>query len=912
VGNIIDLQVSVGNTGPGSIGVNKVRAQISIPIAIATALPNAQQSGLPAGWIILTNTGAGITICNGTDIIPAGEQRQLFIKIQGTAVGGPSTINGSLSFGPGTGVCTGPGSLPGDNTADNTSTTSITVLAVSACGITATASAGTIACNGGNTTLTALPTGAAGPTECSLDGINFQPGNTFTVGAGTYTITVREIGRPSCSVTIAPVTITEPLAVPTPLLNTITQPTCSTTGSVELTGLPSGSWTVTTDPGGIVTTGTGTSTIITGLTGGTYTFMVTNSAGCTSPVSAEAAINAVTVPNAPVVSIVQPTCAVASGTVIVTSTTTGLTFSLDGNTYAIYPAGGYTIPTGTHTLNSKNADGCSSPVINLVIDVQPPTPAVLTIDNITQPTCVVSTGSVNLSGLPSGNWTINPGNIAGNTAATTISDLSPGTYNFTVTNDAGCTSVATSNVIISIVPGTPAAPVITVVQPTCSLATGTITITSTTAALTFSLDGNPYATYPAGGYIVSAGPHTIAAQNSSNCISPLTNIIVNAQPATPPAPTVSIVQPTCNVPTGNITVTSATTGLTFSLDGNTYTIYPAGGYDLLSGTHTLISQNSDGCISAVTDFTVNVQPSSPTGSAVGGTISCNSGSTSLTITASGGTPPYEYSLDNNNFQPGNSFIVVAGTYTVTIRDANLCLGTIPNVIIAEPAAIVATASTDIAQLCSSLATIKVNASGGSGLLSYSLNGGAFQAANTFTVDASGSPYQVTVKDANNCSATSNQVVVTLPATLTAVVGAPRITHCGGTTEVTVSGQGGVPPYSGTGTFTKGPGNWSFSVTDSRGCVATAEINIEAPGCLYLNVYPNPTKNAIYINHSIAGSGATMQIFSITGAKVMQKNIPENSFFTTMDVSKLSSATYIIVYVNDGERKQVKFEKVSSK
>ncbi len=128
VGGTVDVQVTVGNTGPvSSIGVNKVRAQISIPVAIANAAPNAEQTGLPAGWIILSNTGGVITVCNGTDVIPVGAQRQVFIKLQGHTAGGPSTVSGQLSFGPGTAVCTGLGSLSGDLPADNSSQSTITV-----------------------------------------------------------------------------------------------------------------------------------------------------------------------------------------------------------------------------------------------------------------------------------------------------------------------------------------------------------------------------------------------------------------------------------------------------------------------------------------------------------------------------------------------------------------------------------------------------------------------------------------------------------------------------------------------------------------------------------------------------------------------------------------------------------------
>src|SRR5262245_21444030 len=78
-GNTVYIQVTVGNTGPGAIGVNKVRPQINVPTAIGNVALNAAQDGLPPGWTILTaNPGGGgsIQICNGSDIIPAGAQRQ--------------------------------------------------------------------------------------------------------------------------------------------------------------------------------------------------------------------------------------------------------------------------------------------------------------------------------------------------------------------------------------------------------------------------------------------------------------------------------------------------------------------------------------------------------------------------------------------------------------------------------------------------------------------------------------------------------------------------------------------------------------------------------------------------------------------------------------------------------------------
>ena len=95
----------------------------------------------------------------------------------------------------------------------------------------------------------------------------------------------------------------------------------------------------------------------------------------------------------------------------------------------------------------------------------------------------------------------------------------------------------------------------------------------------------------------------------NNATSNAVTLTVNASPA---APTVAVTQPTCAVATGTIAVTSTTTGLTFSLDGAPYVAYPAGGFTTVaSGPHTLTAQNASGCISSVTNTTVDAQPPTP-------------------------------------------------------------------------------------------------------------------------------------------------------------------------------------------------------------------------------------------------------------------------------------------------------------
>jgi uncharacterized protein (DUF2141 family) len=258
----------------------------------------------------------------------------------------------------------------------------------------------------------------------------------------------------------------------------ITQPTCTVaTGSVVLSGLPAGNWTI--NPGGI--TGTGATTTITDLAPGTYNFTVTNAAGCSSAASADVVINTPPAsPTTPVVgAITQPTCTVATGSVVLSGLPAG---NWTINPGAITGTGATTTITdlapGTYNFTVTNAAGCSSAAsADVVINTPPASPTTPVVGAITQPTCTVATGSVVLSGLPAGNWTINPGAITGTGATTTITDLAPGTYNFTVTNDAGCISAASADVVINTPPASPTTPVVgAITQPTCTVATGSVVL----------------------------------------------------------------------------------------------------------------------------------------------------------------------------------------------------------------------------------------------------------------------------------------------------------------------------------------------------------------------------------------------------------------------------------------------------
>jgi hypothetical protein len=104
---------------------------------------------------------------------------------------------------------------------------------------------------------------------------------------------------------------------------------------------------------------------------------------------------------------------------------------------------------------------------------------------------------------------------------------------------------------------------------------------------------------------------------------------------------------------------------------------------------------------------VNTSISCVTAAAVAGKVLCHGGTTTINVTGTGGAMPYTGT---------GTFTVGAGTYSYTVTDANGCMST-TKVTVAQPAALVATASNNNPQLYFGLAsdqqaTVKAVPTGG--------------------------------------------------------------------------------------------------------------------------------------------------------------------------------------------------------
>ncbi len=170
--------------------------------------------------------------------------------------------------------------------------------------------------------------------------------------------------------------------------------------------------------------------------------------------------------------------------------------------------------------------------------------------------------------------------------------------------------------------------------------------------------------------------------------------------------------------------------------------------------------------------TVNAAPAAITVSATAGAVI--NGVATVTATATGGTAPFEYSINAGaTFQGTGVFagISVGATVTVTVRDANGCtVSSAPVTIgsVAIPGALTATVSLSGQILCAGgTASLTVTASGGTAPYTFSLNGGTFVSNNVFSGLTAGA-FVVTVKDAGGATFVAASVTVNAaPAAITA-------------------------------------------------------------------------------------------------------------------------------------------------
>ena len=621
-------------------------------------------------------------------------------------------------------------------------TTSVTLTQPAAALSVSAAITSAISCYGGSATVDVSASGGTPP---------YTGTGTFSKAAGTHTFTVTDANGCTESSSL-----------------TITQPSQALSASAAVTSAincygGSGTVEVTATGGTPPYTGTGTFS----KTAGTYTFTVTDASNCTATASATLTQPAAAMSvSAAVVS--QIDCYGGTGTVNVTAT---------GGTPPYSGTGSQQLTAGTHTLTVTDANGCTASTS--VTLTQPATALSVSAAITSAISCFGGTATVDVSAS---------GGTPPYTGTGTFSKAA-GTHTFTVTDANGCTESTT----------------LTIAQPSQALSasaavTSQIDCYGGTGTVTVSASGGTPPYTGTGTFSKTAGTYTFTVTDANNCTATASATLT--QPAS--AVTVSAVvsaQIDCYGGTGTVDVTAS---------GGTPPYTGTGLQQLTAGTHTITVTDANGC-TASTSITLT-QPSSAlnVSAAVASAIDCYGGTATVTVSATGGTPPYTGT---------GTFTKTAGTYTFTVTDANGCVES-TTLIVTQPAQ---------ALSASAAVTSQIDCYGGTGTITVSAIGGTSPYSGTGTFSKTAGTYTFTVTDANGCTASAS-ATLTQPSSAVSISAAvtSQIDCYGGTGTVSVSASGGTPPYTGTGTFSKTAGTHTFTVTDANGCTASTSVTLTQP------------------------------------------------------------------------------------
>ena len=605
------------------------------------------------------------------------------------------------------------------------------------------------------------------------------------------------------------------------------------------------------------------------LVAGTYTVIVTDANGCTK--TGQHTIN-------------QPDLLVVDSTI---STMISCSSGFDG-TASVYLSGGttpysyswpmpnfgltqttqtasYLSVAGTYTVDVTDNNGCTT---DSQVDVSH-APILNLSDSVIQPLCNGDTSGMIFANASGGTfpytyaWTEN--GITFPSQNSFIANLGAGTYSVTVVDAMGCDESFSRQIIN---------------PPTLSVTSTQINV-SLNGANDGSIDilvagGTGSGTYSYNWY----GPNgfTSTQEDITNLYAGTYNLIIfdangcqtsYSQVINEPACNLAfdstltfITQPACFGQQGQINwsaygggqtlfptrITNNQTGtILFNQTTVPSTLYNE---NLSDGNYNLYVEDEYGC-SDILNFSI-VSPNLLTANISTDSVLCFGGATgSMLIEGVGGTPPYvpNYGTHPTTGAPLNENALTAGTYTVTLTDANGCQATptFYTVEIFEPNQLQVIYSTDSTSCYGAGdGSISLNVFGGSSPYTYTWGGNLLGTTTPIVSNLTANTYYVDVTDDHGCFTNPQTTQINVPGPsnyLNASIN-PTDASCFGLSDgqATVFPTGGTAPFSyvwsdGQTTQTAiglSLGNYDCTIIDANGCITNASTQISQPNEILTN------------------------------------------------------------------------------
>ena len=477
----------------------------------------------------------------------------------------------------------------------------------------------------------------------------------------------------------------------------------------------------------------------------------------------------------------------------------------------------------------------------------------------------------------------------------TFGGLNGGSYTVTVMDASGCSSTES----ITLTNGTGTLNIVTTDNnPNCGSSDGNIVITATggSSPYLFSIDNGQNFTTGNSPYTFSSlgvGSYNIVVQDNNGCQGFSTANLTNANA---PSLNSTAVDVSCNGLNDGQLYNNASGGTypyQYSLNGGT-SFQQSGTFGGLSGgNYTILVQDANGCQAT---NNININESSPITHNVTTTdASCGNDNGNIAIIPSGGTAPYQYSINGGSSFQSNGFFntLSGGTYNVVISDANGCSSTISSETV-QGTGIFSVTATTVGETCmDNNGSITVVENGGASPYQYSINGGLnFQSSGLFT-GLSANNYNITLQDANGCL-TNTSTTITNQGGFNLTI-TPNQTICfGNSATVSTGGAGSGSTYS----WDNGLGNGTIHIVSPTSTTTYTVIANDTQGCsrtgtTVVTVNTQPTVSVSPSNPTICNGDSVTLLASGAQSYVWNNGTSLNS----ITVAPSSQSQYVVIGQN---------------
>ena len=461
-----------------------------------------------------------------------------------------------------------------------------------------------------------------------------------------------------------------------------------------------------------------------------------------------------------------------------------------------------------------------------------------------------------------------------------LENAASGTYTLIITDASGCKD--TSEIILP-ASGAPNI-ILTPVHTSCGNNNGSIssTVTGGTSPYTYEWSNAETTTSING---LASGNYQLIVTDNTNCKDTAQATINTSAVIT--IDTNLLVHTSCGLTNGELSVSVTGGSGTYAYSWSNGTT-ASSLVNLGAGTYTVTVTDNTGC-SATRSFAVNSSSGITVSTTSVTQTTCNQNDGAISVNVTGGQTPYTFGW-SNSAATQNISNVAAGTYNVTVTDANGCQDTLNTAVVINSSATPDITLTPVHTSCANNnGSISSTVTGGIAPYTYEWSNG--QAGTSINGLASGN-YQLIVTDNNNCKDTAQTTINA--SSLPNVQITTTHTTCGlNNGSVNVSVTGGTAPYTyiwSNGQTTAmlqnlSAGNYSISVEDAGGCTASAQTTVNS------STGPSVTVNVVQQEYCNLHNGAIQS--TVSGGTAPYTYLWSGGH-TTANIQNLDNGSYSLV------------------